>query len=74
MPQKLQTLVLGLLIPADVASVFLGLVTAACCMRIIRNISLRLVTIVVRASSFTCIRSGALGDVAGTTNADALAP
>jgi len=67
-------LALGPLIPADAAPVLLGLVAAACCVRIVRNISLRLVTVVVRASSFTYVGSGALGDTAGAANANALAP
>ena len=67
-------LVLGLLIPLDMAPVLLGLVTAACCIRIVYNISLRLVTVVVRASSFTCVGLGALGDTAGAANTNTLVP
>jgi len=67
-------LVLGLLIPTDAAPVLLGLVAAACCVRIVCNILLRLVTVVVRASSFTYVRSSALGDMAGAANANVLAP
>jgi len=54
--------------------VLLGLVTTACYIRIVCNILLRLVTVVVRASSFTCVRLGAPGDVAGAANTDALVP
>jgi len=74
MLQKLQMLALSPLIPTDMAPVLLGLVATAYCIRIVCNILLRLVTVVVRASNFTSIGSGAPGDVAGAVNTDALAP